>query len=362
MTEDSIPTFHSTVIERAASLWRHHELNLGIRGIDAQHAWLVAMVMQLEYMLSHEQNFNVDEAQLFLEHARAYTVEHFRDEEVLYQEMGYSDEVAHTKKHQSFIKVVEKLNIKTKADADKLYRVLRLWLVNHILAEDKSYATFFTKRKLLDEANKVFDNFKPRNPELDQKRFELLDTLNKGSNNIQVTNPQLITEISSTWKRLNLAIGVPLIDIQHLWLIKMIVDMDDVLNESQLTREAVLSKTLQEARDYIEAHFRTEEQLMDVLGFKAKEAHIKKHNTFEEFVKQHEAELQKGDLRSAMTVVSDLKGWLTNHIAIEDKAFATLYKERKQEALEFSKQSILSGKAQVRQSQLSLYEKVVKGK
>ena len=40
-------------MERAAALWKHLDLGLGIRGIDAQHAWLVALVLELEWVLHH---------------------------------------------------------------------------------------------------------------------------------------------------------------------------------------------------------------------------------------------------------------------------------------------------------------------
>lgn len=356
--------FNSVVLERAAGLWKHHDLALGIHGIDAQHAWLVALILELEWVLNRDTADADQRIAAIIEHAGNYATEHFSVEEELFKRLHYSDDVNHIRRHRDFIKTVERLagEANTREGAQKLYRLLRLWLVHHIQHEDRSYADYFKKRKLMDEANAIIEEMHQESPILDQRRLDLLEIVSVAGRDVDVTTPEILHEISSIWRRLNLQIGVPLIDIQHLWLIKMIIGMDAVMRDSQLTREAVLAQTIAEAVDYIDVHFRTEEELMKVIGYDDITKHQSTHRNFEEFVDLRRKDLAGGNQRAAMTLVNDLRSWLTNHIAIEDKKLAQFYREHKEAALEFSKKSILSGKAKVRKNQLNLYTTIVKKK
>lgn len=98
---------------------------------------------------------------------------------------------------------------------------------------------------------------------------------------------------------------------------------------------------------------------MEVIGFETAAAHKQQHKFFEEFVAKRREEFQSGNQRDAMTLVNDLREWLTNHIALEDKAFVSYYQAHKEAALDFSKKRILSGEAGIRQNQISLYQAIV---
>lgn len=354
--------FHSVVLERASGLWQHHQLALGIRGIDAQHAWLVALVLELEWVLNRETADDDERIQTIINHARNYAAEHFAIEEELFQRLHYSDGANHIRSHRNFVKTVERLfaETRTREGVHKLYRLLRLWLVHHIQTEDRGYADYFKKRKLMEQANAFFEELNEERPVLDESRLRLLEIVSGGDRDVEVTTPEILQEIASLWRRLNLQIGVPLVDIQHLWLIKMVVGMDAAMGASQLTRDAVLAQTINEAVAYIDVHFRTEEELMRVIGYDHIGQHSNTHRKFEEFVRQRRADLVSGNRRAAMTLVNDLRSWLTNHIAIEDKKLAQFYRDNKAAALAFSKESILSGRAKVRKNQLNLYTKIVK--
>ncbi len=355
-------TFNSVVLERAAGLWQQHNLALGIRGIDAQHAWLVALVLELEWVLNRETADADRRIQAIITHAGNYAAEHFAVEEELFKKLHYSDEVNHVRSHRNFVKTVDRLSgeTRTRDGVRKLYRLLRLWLVHHIQTEDKGYADYFKKRKLMDEANAFFEEINEERPVLDESRLRLLEIVSGAGRDVDVTTPEILQEIASLWRRLNLQIGVPLVDIQHLWLIKMIVGMDAAMGDSQLTRDAVLAQTINEAVAYIDIHFRTEEELMKVIGYDDTARHEATHRKFEEFVRKRRADLVGGNRRAAMTLVNDLRSWLTNHIAIEDKKLAQFYRDNQAAALAFSKESILSGKAKVRKNQLNLYTTIVK--
>ena len=353
----------SIVLERARDLWQYYDLSLGIRGIDAQHAWLVTLVLELEWLLLHESETVPDRLGEILDEVRAYAQRHFVAEELLFGAFHFNETPEHTKNHRDFADMIERLlaslDVRQRRDAEKLQRFLRQWLVHHIRGEDRKYAEFFRRRKLLEKANAHFDALEDPAAEVEPEKYELLALISRKADTIEVTTPAVLEEIASIWNRLNLRIGVPLIDIQHLWLIKMIVDMDEAMRESTLTREAVLSRTIAEAVEYIDVHFRTEEALMELLGFEDRQRHGHQHLYFEDFVKRRQQEFDAGNQRSAITIANDLKEWLTSHIALEDRELTAWYMKHQAAALEFSKERILSGAAGLRQNQLQLYKTIV---
>lgn len=352
----------STVVERAAALWKHNSLSLGIRGIDAQHAWLVALVLELEWSLGQAPEAVPVRFGEIVDEARSFAALHFQAEERLFSELRYSDVEKHIRTHHSFLQAVENVSTRSvdnREEAERLHQLLRAWLIQHILGEDRGYAEYFRKRKLLEEANRLFDSMNKDGALVSKPRFDFLNLISASNHDIEVTSPTMLREIGSIWNRLNLRIGVPIIDVQHLWLIKMLVDMDTAMNQSQMTREAVLTETIEEASRYIDVHFRTEEQLMEVIGFENRASHMARHHNFEGFVQARRKDMETGNARMAMTIVNDLREWLVNHIALEDKQFVAFYKTHQAQALEFSKEQIRSGTAGIRQNQLLLYKAIV---
>lgn len=353
----------SAVLERVAALWQHAGLSLGIPGIDAQHVWLVALVLELEWVLHHEEDLVPDRFYVVVEEAKTYAQKHFLAEEQLFKSFNFAEESSHIKSHRKFEETLTLITggsgVSTKEQAEKLYRFLRKWLIQHILIEDRKYADFLRRRRQLREAQSFLDAANKDNSILSQVRYDFLALISRDSANIDVTTPEVLKEIKSMWNRLNLRIGVPIVDIQHLWLIKMIVDMDDAMSESQLTREAVLARTITEAMDYIDVHFRTEEELLEIIGFNELNEHKKKHKSFEQFVQKRYDEFISGNQRSAGMIVKDLREWLANHIAFEDKQMVSFYMNHKEEAMAYSKEAIQSGRAGIRQNQMNLYKAIM---
>ncbi len=175
--------FHSVVLERASGLWPHHQLALGIRGIDAQHAWLVALVLELEWVLHREPADADERIPTIIHHAQNYAAEHFAIEEELFQRLHYSDGANHIRSHRNFVKTVERLSgeTRTREGVRKLYRLLRLWLVHHIQTEDRGYADYFKKRKLIDQANAFFEELNAERPVLDESRLHQLTRTDDGT-------------------------------------------------------------------------------------------------------------------------------------------------------------------------------------
>lgn len=359
----------SVVLERVRAIWQYYHLSMGVRGIDGQHVWLIVLVMDLEWRLAHELTEKEDgdsnlslELQDIIAELTEYANRHFRAEELLLKEFSFAETAEHIKTHDNFTdglsRILRNGKLIHRQDAEKLQRFLRQWLLHHIHREDRKYSDFFHRRKLVDKANEFFDNLKDPAARVDPAKLEILRIVNRRRDTIDCTTPTVIEEISSIWNRLNLRIGIPLIDIQHLWLIKMIVDMDEAMSDSASTQIAVFSQTISEVLEYIDVHFRTEEELMKVIGFEDLENHQKKHEHFEKFVEKRIWDFEMGNKRAAMTLVSDLRQWLTSHIAIEDRQLTGFYRENREAALAFSRERIHSGQAGLRQNQLNLYKTI----
>lgn len=353
----------SISIERTGALWRHARLELGIQGIDAQHAWLVALILELEWALHQNTDHLPSRIHELVQEIQLYTTQHFDAEEKIFSELNYAEEANHIAAHHKFTiilaTITDRTQLQTHADAVKLYRFLRKWLVQHILVEDRKYITFFERRKIVPEANKIFNNLNKNHELLSESKLQFLDLITNKYRSISVSTPEILGKIKKIWEEMKLRIQIPIIDIQHLWLIKLIIDMDAAIDESKMTREAVLASTLEECIDYIDIHFRTEETMMDLLHYANAVEHEARHRAFEKSIQTRRLEFENENQRSAVMLVKELRNWLTNHIALEDKQFVSLYRDNKESVLNFSKKEIASGRAGIRQNQIDLYKTIV---
>ena len=355
-TELQLP---SVVKERTRALWQYLKLDSGIKIIDAQHCWLIALVLELEWVMNHEPEKIKELFNSILIELNGYTQDHFRVEEALMNNFGYSDSENHIKLHNNFLKLIEGtlMTHRGPTEAARIFNYLRQWIVTHIKLEDRKYFDFLGKRKLLTRANDFLEQYK-----LEQGikgKLDLLEELTGSESDIYCTTPKIVNHISDLWNRFNLKVGIPIIDMQHIWLLKLFVDMDEAMNDSKLIRHSVLSKTLDAAIEYADTHFKTEEELFKIVQFEDAKRHLNIHKSFVSFVEKRRNELSNGEERAAMTIVGDLRSWLINHIAFEDKAIKAYYDQNKEEALQFSKEMLNSKKSGLTPSKIKLYQDVI---
>ncbi len=358
----------SIVIERIKAIWKHYQLSVGVHAINAQHVWLVALVLELEWHLHNSAEGEVPPVfSEILQEAVLYTREHFSAEELMMHEFHYAGFGEHLKTHLKFVETIQKIaGEKTelkREQAEKLFNVLKNWLINHIVKEDKSYSDFFQRRKIFPEVNAFMEaEIKKGTIKFREDQIALLDHIIEKGNTIECTTPKILEQIKEMWTKYNMKIGIPLIDIQHLWLVKMIVDMNEAMDESEVTRLAVLTKTIEDAIEYVDVHFHTEELFMEKIGFPELPGHKKQHEKLVEQVKARKEEFDKGNQHKAMNLVIDLKEWLTAHILISDKKYVETYNQNKDIGQQYSRELIDSGEARLHQNQINLYKHLVQGK
>lgn len=121
----------------------------------------------------------------------------------------------------------------------------------------------------------------------------------------------------------NFATGIDTIDEQHKQLISLINQL--AVHVAVHAGEALLQKIFNELADYVEYHFRTEEQIMVACYGNDPDAvtHLHAHHSFEDKVKALQSGLQEKPWREVMEeTLSFLVHWLVLHILDTDKRMA----------------------------------------
>lgn len=119
---------------------------LGIPEIDLQHKKLLALADDMyEIVNGDEDSLKVNLSKV-LKSLTDYTVYHFTSEEEFMRKYGYPSADMHKSMHDNFIaevtKQIKSLNTATKAEAERLYKFLASWVLNHIAKSDKVWAEY----------------------------------------------------------------------------------------------------------------------------------------------------------------------------------------------------------------------------
>jgi hemerythrin len=125
--------------------WRD-SYNVGVNQIDAQHQELVVRLN--DFMEACTQQKAKEKIEETLDFLKAYTIEHFRDEEKLMQKVSFPEYEEHKREHDAFVEVIEKLIEQVRGQGTsilttiKLNRTLVDWLLNHIQRNDVRVGEF----------------------------------------------------------------------------------------------------------------------------------------------------------------------------------------------------------------------------
>lgn len=119
---------------------------LGIPEIDLQHKKLLSLADDMyEIVNGDEDSLKVNLSKV-LKSLTDYTVYHFTSEEEFMKKYGYPSADMHKSMHDNFIaevtKQIKSLNTATKAEAERLYKFLASWVLNHIAKSDKVWAEY----------------------------------------------------------------------------------------------------------------------------------------------------------------------------------------------------------------------------
>lgn len=119
-------------------------LAMGIGSIDEQHRWLVNATNQLHSEITQPTPDRAVLGEIF-EGLVDYTMNHFVQEEELFQRFGYPETAAHKAEHDALTTQVMQLLLKFEEGdnvGEPALDFLKGWLLHHILKVDRAYAPF----------------------------------------------------------------------------------------------------------------------------------------------------------------------------------------------------------------------------
>jgi hemerythrin len=123
-----------------------------------------------------------------------------------------------------------------------------------------------------------------------------------------------------------LSVGLETVDRQHRMLIGYINELDEAVTQGK--HADTLGRIMVGLSNYTKVHFAFEEGMFKVYGYEEAGDHASGHRAFvnliEDFARRH----AEGDSGVARDLLAYLKTWLSDHILIEDKAYAPILIER----------------------------------
>jgi len=126
------------------------QYELGIESIDSQHKKLIEITSNLSVLLTGAvQGDDIyDEMVEIINELSKYTVEHFKFEEGLFDQLGFEFKEKHIEEHNKLISEIEALDLRA-VDEDqitygkKILKFLITWVFKHISGSDVLYKELF---------------------------------------------------------------------------------------------------------------------------------------------------------------------------------------------------------------------------
>jgi len=119
-------------------------LDLDLQEINRQHQTLVHLINELYYLLNN--NYGLASIKRVVQGLIDYTANHFKYEEILFEQFGYHQDKQHIGSHQKLVGQVLSFQKRVEAGediGDELMNFLKNWLSQHIQKEDKAYVACF---------------------------------------------------------------------------------------------------------------------------------------------------------------------------------------------------------------------------
>lgn len=125
----------------------------------------------------------------------------------------------------------------------------------------------------------------------------------------------------------NLAIDIPSMDSQHQQWIGLMNDLHEAVQKGENNVYQILVGMI----GYTCTHFKSEEELLYEHDYSDYAHHKQLHDEFIGQLEKLQNELpesQQADWLSTMKVIRLLSGWLSHHIKVEDRKYASFLKEK----------------------------------
>lgn len=352
--------------EDLKQFWSKNALKLDIPVIDLQHVWLVYLIIELEKINrdAPQGKFPGEQILKIMGDLLAFASEHFSVEEELFMAFELPDALEHADRHRNFVQFLSQRASEVKSGQREsvmvLISFLKDWLTMHILKDDKHYADFYR-----DSGVNLKQYFQRQIEKhaltIDRGQVAVYKLVSESDEVREIVNENIASNVIKIWNANHLNLHIPIIDLQHLWLIHLVVELDLASrsrNMASSAREKIFQRVVQGAVQYAQQHFSTEERIMQKFGFPGIQGHMKQHDAFREFVARRAQQYRQGDTQAAIKLVQDLRDWLLSHIAIEDHKIHLHLRNHLNEVQRFVRELINSGEITIRKAQVDLYNQV----
>jgi len=126
-------------------------LSIAVTMFDDEHKDLIQIVNDLHD--SFMRNATRYELERICDRLIEHIVMHFRHEEMYFEDWQYPDRVQHTASHRQLRRQLVEYRAQILAapppdQAAELFAKLKIWLIQHIVNEDRKYGTFLVQRGL----------------------------------------------------------------------------------------------------------------------------------------------------------------------------------------------------------------------
>ncbi len=352
------------IIKRIRSVWTEHGFQFNIPIIDLQHIYLLYTFVNLGIVCDGGDSEIIErEFEKAFSNIIEFTSEHFFLEAEIFRTFDYPEKKSHLQEHRIFInKLKDRSREKKSGDpqaARKLVGDLMSWLFDHILLEDKKYAAFFNRNQevILNFTHKLVDENIIYITPFQLKLYNLVTDSNQIFN---ILNENISQTVYHMWRTYDLSLNVPLLDIQHLWFLRLMVRIDRASRlHNRIRKYEELETGLRLVSDYMDEHFRTEELFMERFAYSGALNHKKEHAVFIARLRKRVREREGGDVRAVMLIAQDLKEWLLTHIAVTDKYLFWHFRNLSRETREFARELLAEQLVTLTKGQVNLYKQVM---
>lgn len=124
----------------------------------------------------------------------------------------------------------------------------------------------------------------------------------------------------------SLITGLTIIDAQHKTLVNKANKLHSCIHDNNSCSS--LSVLLGELLEYTFYHFETEEEFFDKYNYLNKEAHLKEHNNFRNYIKSFLEVNDRDNILEAINLLSYLNEWITHHIKEVDMKYVSFLREK----------------------------------
>jgi hemerythrin len=123
------------------------------------------------------------------------------------------------------------------------------------------------------------------------------------------------------------SMGIKLIDDQHKGLLDFVNDLLNHSTGNEKEERIYFKKVIQQAVQYIQVHFATEEKMMLATKFPGYKEHKRTHDEFTLTVVQSAEDFKSGKKRVLSKFACFLRDWVLTHIAVMDVQYAAYFKK-----------------------------------